>query len=147
MVVVDARLAVKMVVPENFSAQAKALELSWDVQGIELAAPDFMASGYATALHIEIPEGLLTSDDAKQMMLKLYRSGMIFRPSRPLHNRAKDLAAQLNQRLAYDCHFLSLSLAESLNCDYWTADRPFYQAARNFYPSVQETNSLYVKST
>ena len=135
LVVVDASLAVKVVVPEQFSAQAKALALSWDVQGTELAAPDFMASEYATALRKKIPEGLLTSDDAKRLMLELYQSGIDFRPSRPLHNRAIELAVELNQRLAYDFHYLAL--AESLNCDFWTADQPFYRAARNSHPRVR----------
>ena len=124
-----------MVVPEQFSTQAKALALSWDVQGVELVAPDFMASEYATALRKKISEGLLTSQDAKQLMLELYQSGVDFRPSRPLHNRAIDLSVELNQRLAYDSHYLAL--AESLDCDFWTADQPFYRAAQGLYPSVR----------
>ena len=68
-------------------------------------------------------------------MGELYEYGIDFRPSRPLHNRAIDLAVELNQRLAYDSHYFAL--AESLDCEFWTADRPFYRAARGRYPRVQ----------
>ena len=135
MVVVDASLAVKVFVPETFSDQAKALILSWDTQGIELVAPEFMASEFASALSEKIPEGLLTSDGAKRLISELYQSGIDFRPSRALHYRAIDLAVELNQRLAYDAHYLAL--AESLDCDFWTADQPFYRASQESYPRVR----------
>ena len=38
------------------------------------------------------------------------------------------LAAELGQQAAYDAHYLAL--AEALNCRFWTADRPFFTAAR-----------------
>ena len=74
-------------------------------------------------------------DDVKNFVSELYNSGIAFRPSRLLHNRAIDLAVELNQRLAYDSHYLAL--AEALDCEFWTADQPFYRAARNSYPRVQ----------
>ena len=100
-----------------------------------MMAPDFMASEFATALRKKIAEGILTNEDAKRLSSGLYRSGIDFRPSRPLHGRAIDLSVELNQRLAYDCHYLAL--AESLNSDFWTADEPFYRATRSSYPRVR----------
>ena len=134
-VVVDASLAVKVVVPEQFSDRAKALVLYWEMQGVELVAPAFMALEFASAIRKKIHEGLLTSEDAKRLMLELYQSGIGFRPSRPLHSQAIDLAVELNQRLTYDSHYLALAV--SLDCDFWTADEPFYRAARGRYPRVQ----------
>ena len=134
-VVVDASLAVKVVVPEQFSDRAKALVLYWEMQGVELVTPEFMALKFASAIRKKIHEGLLTSEDAKRLMLELYQSGIDFRRSRPLHSQAIDLAVELNQRLAYDCHYLAL--AESLGCDFWTADQPFYRAARNSHARVR----------
>ena len=49
--------------------------------------------------------------------------------------RAIELALELRQRMPYDSHYLAL--AESLNCDFWTADRPFYRAAQPHHPRVQ----------
>lgn len=45
-----------------------------------------------------------------------------------VHERAITLAAELGQQAAYDAHYLAL--AEALNCRFWTADRPFFTAAR-----------------
>ncbi len=135
MAVVDASVAVKVVVPEQFSDEAKALVLSWDVRRIEPAAPDFMATEFANALSKKIHAGELTSERARQLISELYESGIDFRPSQLLHGRAIDLAEELSLRHAYDCHYLAL--AESLDCEFWTADKPFYSVARNSYPRVQ----------
>ena len=135
MLVVDASVAVKAVVEEDYTREARTLVRSWQTAGLPMMAPDFMASEFATALRKKIAEGILTNEDAKRLLTGLYQSGIDFRPSRPLHDRAIDLAVELNQRLAYDSHYLAL--AESLNCDFWTADEPFYRAARNTYPQVQ----------
>ena len=135
MIVLDASLAVKFFVTEAFAVQALALSRTWKSTGEELMAPDFMASEFATALRKKVQEGILTADVAKQLIRELYIYGIDFLPSQPLHERAIDLAIELNQRLAYDCHYLAL--ADSLGCEFWTADEPFYRAARNTHPQVQ----------
>lgn len=135
MIVLDASLAVKLFVIEAFTAQAVALSRTWQTTGIDLIAPDFMPSEFATALRKKIQEGILTAAGARQLIEELYNCGINLRPSQPLHNRAIDLAVELNQRLAYDCHYLAL--AESLGCDFWTADQPFYRAARNSHARVR----------
>ena len=135
MVVIDASLAVKLVVYEEYSFETLSLFRSWQSAGLSLTAPDFMASEFAAALRKKIAEGILTSGGAQRLLAGLYVSGIEFRPSRPPHDRAIDLAVELNQRLTYDSHYLAL--AESLDCDFWTADRPFYRAARDSYPQVR----------
>ena len=72
---------------------------------------------------------------AKQLIARFYELRISFRPSWLLHDRAIDLAVELNQRLAYDSHYLALAV--SLDCDFWTADELFYRAARGRYPRVQ----------
>lgn len=134
MAVIDASLAVKLLVMEAFTAQARALALSWRTSGIALAGPNFMPSEVASAFRKKIQEGILTNDGAKQAMTRFYGLRITLYPSQPLHNRAIDLAVELNQRLAYDCHYLAL--AEFMDCDFWTADRPFYRAAQGSYPRV-----------
>ena len=135
MVIVDASLAVKLFVVEVFTAQTISLAASWRIAGVELATPDFMPSEFATALRKKIQEGILTFAGAKELMGELYVYGIDIRPSRPLHDRAIDLAVELNQRLAYDSHYLAL--AESLDRDFWTAGRPFFRAAHRRCPRVQ----------
>lgn len=135
MVVIDASLAVKLLVVEAFTAQARALALSWKTSEIALAGPNFMPSEVASAFRKKIQEGIFTNDGAKQAMTRFYGLRITLHPSRPLHDRAIDLAVELNQRLAYDCHYLAL--AEALNDDFWTADEPFYRVARGRYPRVK----------
>lgn len=124
MVVLDASLAVKPFVLEAYTARARVLALSWRAAGTQLVAPDFMPSEMATAFRKKISEQIITLDGAKQLMARFYGLRISFRPSWLLHERAIELAEELNQRLAYDCHYLAL--AESLGCDFWTADEPFY---------------------
>ena len=114
MVVVDASLAVKIAIDETYTEKARELARFWETERIPLAAPDFMPSEYASALRKKIQEGILNFDDASQLITALYASGIEFRSSRLLHDRAIDLAMELNQRLAYDTHYLAL--AESLDC-------------------------------
>ncbi len=45
-----------------------------------------------------------------------------------LHARALALALRYAQPQAYDAHYLAL--AESLNCEFWTADERLYRALR-----------------
>ena len=135
MVVLDASLAVKMLVLETYSSQARSLALTWRLAGIQLVAPDLMASETATAIRKKIAEQVVTLEGAKQLMARFYALRVSFRPSWMSHSRALELAVELNQRLAYDCHYLAL--AESLGCEFWTADEPFYRAARTAYPQVQ----------
>lgn len=45
------------------------------------------------------------------------------------------MADQLRQDAAYDAHYLAL--AETLNCDLWTADERFYRAASATFKFVK----------
>lgn len=52
-----------------------------------------------------------------------------------LYRRALDIASRLAQGASYDS--LYLALAESLECDYWTADVRFYRAASPHYDNLR----------
>ena len=55
--------------------------------------------------------------------------------SRHLIPRTLELASQLGQGAVYDSHYLAL--AESLDCELWTADERFQRAARERFPRVR----------
>ena len=135
MIVIDASLVVKLLVIEQFSAQAMRLANSWNARGIRLAAPDFIHAEVISALYKKIPAQIISGYIAKTLMVRFYQMGIELHPSDWLHNRAIDLALELRQRMPYDSHYLAL--AESLNCDFWTADRPLYRAAQPHHPRVQ----------
>ena len=52
-----------------------------------------------------------------------------------LYQRSLELASQLGQGAIYDS--LYLSLAESLDCELWTADARFHRAARERYRNLR----------
>ena len=52
-----------------------------------------------------------------------------------MHVTAMQLAGELRQGAAYDAHYLAL--AESLDCELWTADQRFYGAANAVIGNVR----------
>ncbi len=126
-VVVDASLAFKWLVKENHSDKAIALARSWDSDGIRPVAPYLMPVEVANALHRRVVRKELTLETATRLMESLVASGIELRETPQLHGRALELADRLRQAAAYDAHYLVL--AETLECDLWTADEKFYRAA------------------
>ena len=135
MVVIDASLLVKLLVIEQFSAQAVRLANYWAAMGIRLAAPDFIHAEVISALYKKISAGIISINLAVELMTEFYAMDIDIYPASLLHQRAIELALELGQRMPYDSHYLAL--AESLNCDFWTADRPFYRATQPHHPRVQ----------
>lgn len=127
MIVTDASLLVKLLILEQFSAQAERLVKAWFAAGIRLAAPDFIHAEIASALYKKMSEGTISIDKAMELMARFYAMEINFHQSAPLHRRALELALELRQRMPYDAHYLAL--AESLNCDFWTADQGSVQFA------------------
>ena len=135
MVVIDASLLVKLLVIEQFSPQAVRLANYWAAMGIRLAAPDFIRAEVISALYKKISAGIISINLAMELVSEFYAMDINIYPASLFHQRAIELALELGQRMPYDSHYLAL--AESLNCDFWTADRPFHRAAQPHHPRVQ----------
>ena len=135
MVVIDASLLVKLLVIEQFSAQAVRLANYWTAMGIRLAVPDFIHAEVISALYKKISAGIISINLAMELMTEFYQMDITIYPASLFHQRAMELALALGQRMPYDSHYLAL--AESLNCDFWTADRPFYRATQPHHPRVK----------
>ena len=133
-VVVDASLAFKWLVREEHTDKAFAILQSWNSQDIRPAAPSLMAFETANALHRRVVRGELTIEVAVDLIESLMASGLELHESPNLHVRALELASQLGQGAVYDSHYLAL--AETLDCDLWTADERFYRATRLITDSV-----------
>ena len=126
-VVVDASLAVKWLVEEDDSDKAHAVLESWVAQDVTRIAPHLMPFEVANALHRRVLRGELNIGDSTRMIARLVESRLELHHPPGLHARALQLASQLNQGAAYDAHYLAL--AESVDCELWTADERFYRAA------------------
>ena len=70
--------------------------------------------------------------DSIRMIARLLESRLELHQPPGLHVRALQLASQLNQKAAYDAHYLAL--AESFGCELLNADERFYRAAS---PSIE----------
>ena len=126
-VVVDASLAVKWLVEEEYSDRATALTMLWDEQGIQPIAPFLLPFEVANALHRRVARGEMDAEAAANLIEDLMAVGVALTETPDLHRRALELASQLRQGAVYDAHYLAL--AESLDCEFWTADQRFYRAA------------------
>lgn len=126
-VVVDASLVVKWLVREPDSGAARSLARTWARDGITPAAPYLMPVEVSNALHRRVVRGELTVAAAARLLETLLASGIELLEPLRLHSRALELAGRLGQAAAYDSHYLAL--AETLECDLWTADDRFRRAA------------------
>ena len=126
-VVVDASLAAKWLVEEEDSDKAHALLQSWVSRGIARVAPYLMPFEVANTLHRRVVRGELTVVDGARLIARLLGSQLELHQTPNLHARALELASLLRQGAAYDAHYLAL--AETLDCELWTADEKFYRAA------------------
>lgn len=126
-VVVDASVAVKWLIDEEFSREAIALGQQWADAGIRIAAPHLMPFEVSNAMHKRVLEESLTVEGAIELMNRLASRRIELFELRGFQTSALQLASRFNQRAVYDSHYLALALA--LDCEFWTADERFYRAA------------------
>ena len=133
-VIVDTSLAVKWVAVESDSPLAIRLSESWSRARTVVSAPDLMPFEAANALYGKAYWGHVSYDEAKDMMANLMAVPIVYHQSASLHSRAMELAEVLGQDMVY--HSFFLALAEFMDCEFWTADKRFYNAAQNTHPQI-----------
>ena len=135
MVVVDASVAVKWLVSELDSDIAEQLLRQWARDNVEIAAPMMILTEVSNALFKKVRMQVISSSDVGRLLDQFMDSGITFQESVTMHQMAIGLALRLGEQDSYDCHYLAL--AESLDCEFWTADRAFYDVAHEKYPRVR----------
>ena len=98
-------------------------------------APYLMPVEVSNALHRRVVRKEVSVEAAVRLLEGLLASGIELREPPRIHSRALELADQLQQGAAYDAHYLAL--AETLDCELWTADERFYRAANAFLTRVK----------
>jgi predicted nucleic acid-binding protein len=111
--VVDASVAIKWVIDEPGTPQALSLRRH------RLYAPDLLAAECANVLWKKVRRNELTAPEALIAARLLQRADLELTPMRALLEPATRLAITLGHP-AYDCAYLAL--AESMSCDFVTAD-------------------------
>jgi predicted nucleic acid-binding protein len=114
LLVVDASIAIKWVVPEPGTPEAIALQDSF-----EIIAPELLIAECANILWKKVARGNLTREQSQMAAELLEELDVELFPMRKLFPRATELALELNHP-AYDCFYVALAEAE--DCPIVTAD-------------------------
>ena len=125
-VVVDASLAFKWLVREEYTDKALAILREWNKEEVTPVAPHLLPFEVSNALHKRVTRSELSVEGAVDLIGNLLTSQIELHQPWNLHGKALEIASRFGEAAAYDAHYLAL--AESLGCQLWTADRKFYQS-------------------
>jgi predicted nucleic acid-binding protein len=129
-VIVDASIALKWTLNESDSSAALALLAHWTDKEIEVHAPALLAYEVTNALYRRVRKGEIPFGDARRGLTEIIFKVVEFDfPEDPDFNiRAMELGQQFGLPAAYDSHYLAL--AESRECELWTADTRLWNSTR-----------------
>ena len=133
-VVVDASVSLKWVLPEKDTKNALEFWDEWEDAAEPVVAPPIFRAEITNALHKRARRGDISHLDALEMLGSLLGIVAIREPE-GLYTSALSLADELGMSASYDA--LYLALAESVRCEVWTADGPFYRSSRRRHPRVR----------
>jgi len=127
-VVVDASIGIKWAVDEPYSPEARLLLVEWRTARRQMIAPTLFFFEITNALSKRVRRGQLTLADARAGLQYLLEVGPIVLQSDAIHRRGLELAARFGLTAAYDAHYLAL--AESHQCECWTADERLWNSVK-----------------
>jgi predicted nucleic acid-binding protein len=128
-IVIDASLALRLVLPSPLLPQAQAVIDDLIHKGYTFTAPDLWAyevtSGLCKAVHF----GEITVEAANRSREHIAAMNIrLVPPDEPLNQLAFEWTLRLDRATAYDSYYLAL--AETLGCDFWTADQRLHRSAK-----------------
>ena len=133
---VDANLAIKWFIKgEAFRHKALKLLRESTAAGITLIVPPLFESETDGIVQTRLMEGRATPEAADRTFALLDRASVIIVTHPRMRQRAREIARQCVQRKVYDATYAAL--AELSGCEFWTADRVFYEAAKAAFPFVR----------
>jgi predicted nucleic acid-binding protein len=127
MLVVDASLALKLVLDEGDSDVARSLWSVWEEAGEPLCAPALFRAETASVLRRETHRRHLTEAQGRRAYAALQGYTIEIREPDGLYQLAWDYAERFNRPTVYDSCYLAL--AEIIGCELWTADKRLANAA------------------
>jgi len=135
MIVVDASVAAKWVLPELHSDRALALVTSCMRTGQAITAPPLLPFEIANILRQRMVRQTLSLSDADRLMAEFLVFSVSLVTPAGLYQRALAIADAYALPAAYDAHYLAL--AEAQGCALWTGDRRLLRALGGALPFVQ----------
>lgn len=138
-VVVDASIAVKWVLTEDGTADARSLLARWVAARLQPIAPSWFACEVANVVYRRARAGEITLDGAKILLNTVLAIVALRDAPGSDAVRAIEMADRVRQQTPYDACYLAL--AEREQCDYWTDDARFVKAAVSHFPQVRHLSN------
>jgi len=133
---IDASVIVKLVLKgESHRVTARRLLRDCIVNNMTLIAPPFFESEADTAIRKRVHDGKLSSTDAKKAFDGLDKVPVQILTHPNMRQRARKIAEQFNLRTVYDATYAAL--AELRGCEFWTADKVFYNTVKGVLKFVK----------
>ena len=128
MVVIDASIAIKAILPNPLQGYCRALVQTFaDVQPI---APTLWVYETTSAISKAVHFEQLTENEGRQALEQVDALGVrLFVPDLEQNRIAFGWTLRLKRASAYDSFYLAL--AEALECDLWTADKKLFNALKD----------------
>ena len=127
-VVVDTSIAIKWILNEHDSSTALALLTDWTNREVVILAPGLLLYEATSTLYRHVRSGKIPFEDAERGLKEVILTVVEFEFSHDstYNIRAMKLAQQFGLPAAYDAQYLAL--AESQNCELWTADKRMWNS-------------------
>lgn len=126
---IDASVVVKLVLKgESHRSAARRLLRDCLVNDMKLIAPALFDSEVDTAIFKRVYDGKLNLDEAKRVWAGLEKVAVQTVAHPGLRRRAREIAEQFNLSMVYDATYAAL--AEIRGCEFWTADKEFYDTVK-----------------
>lgn len=127
--VIDASVAVKWVMKgESHRRQARKLLRESLAVGIRLIAPPLFENETESVIQEEVFFSHVLVADADKALRALDRAGVQIIHDPRVKEHARQISRQFNQRCVYDATYAAL--AELRGCEFWTADKAFYDSVK-----------------
>ena len=126
---IDASLAAKWYLRgEHYRGKALQILRESQTAGIRMIAPPLFVMELDGIVQSRVADGIISSDAADRILEAIDFAPIVIIDHPETRRRARQIARLTDQRKVYDATYAAL--AELRGCDFWTADRAFYEAVR-----------------
>ena len=120
---------------DSYRRQARQLVRDAASSNSSLIAPPFFASEVDSVIRRRVHDGRLSITQARQAYALLDRAPVRLVAPPGLRHLAREWAERFAQRTVHDATYAAL--AQLRGCDFWTADRSFFDAVTPALPFVK----------
>ena len=131
---VDASLLLRLFIPHESGASVHALWHRWLAEHRIFVAPKLLFYEVTNALHQYARHGILTDEEAQQILQKVIRLDIALIENPYIHQRALQMAQIASLKATYDAHYLAV--AEQAHAEFWTADARLVKNVGSKWPWV-----------